>query len=159
MGQKKEIVVPILQMGRFQGTGGFFHFVENAHQYLFSQSSSRDKVVAPVTRPRGPSLTGANERRQSFKPLSTEGSFIPGETEEDGQLRREYVLVDDIRAVEFNRAVDGAHTPFSIVAYLTHYSRNHISTSTIIARPEDSFNTVYGRLPPRIPKTHEQQWR
>lgn len=68
-----------------------------------SQSSSRDKVVAPVTRPRRPSFTGANER---FKPLSTEGSFIPGETEEDGQLRREYVLVDDTRAVEFNRAVD-----------------------------------------------------
>jgi serine/threonine-protein kinase ULK/ATG1 len=32
---------------------------------------------------------------------------IPGETEEDGALRREYVLVDDTRAVEFNRAVDG----------------------------------------------------
>ncbi|PPQ86144.1 hypothetical protein CVT25_003094 [Psilocybe cyanescens] len=38
--------------------------------------------------------------------LSTEGSFIPGETEEDGNLRREYVLVGDTRAVEFNRAVD-----------------------------------------------------
>ncbi|KAJ7291463.1 other/ULK/ULK protein kinase [Mycena rebaudengoi] len=40
------------------------------------------------------------------RPLSTEGSFIPGETEEDGILRREYVLVGDTRAVEFNRAVD-----------------------------------------------------
>jgi serine/threonine-protein kinase ULK2 len=40
-------------------------------------------------------------------PLSTEGSIIPGETEEDGLLRREYVLVGDTRAVEFNRAVDG----------------------------------------------------
>jgi len=36
-----------------------------------------------------------------------EGSFIPGETEEDGMLRREYVLVGDTRAVEFNRAIDG----------------------------------------------------
>ena len=27
--------------------------------------------------------------------LSTEGSVIPGETEEDGLLRREYVLVGD----------------------------------------------------------------
>ncbi|KAJ7337530.1 other/ULK/ULK protein kinase [Mycena albidolilacea] len=35
-----------------------------------------------------------------------EGSYIPGETEEDGILRREYVLVGDGRAVEFNRAVD-----------------------------------------------------
>lgn len=41
------------------------------------------------------------------KPLSTEGSIIPGETEEDGLLRREYVLVGDTRAVEFNRTVDG----------------------------------------------------
>jgi len=55
------------------------------------------------------------DRRLSFptgerkigKPLSTEGSLIPGETEEDGMLRREYVLVGDTRAVEFNRAVDG----------------------------------------------------
>ncbi|THH10496.1 hypothetical protein EW146_g8351 [Bondarzewia mesenterica] len=31
----------------------------------------------------------------------------PGETEEDGLLRREYVLVGDTRAVEFNRRVDG----------------------------------------------------
>ncbi|KAI9056398.1 kinase-like protein [Trametes sanguinea] len=35
-----------------------------------------------------------------------EGSDIPGETEEDGMLRREYVLVGDKRAVEINRAVD-----------------------------------------------------
>ena len=41
------------------------------------------------------------------KPLSTEESIIPGETEEDGLLRREYVLVGDTRAVEFNRTVDG----------------------------------------------------
>lgn len=34
-------------------------------------------------------------------------SFIPGETEEDGILRREYVLVGEPQAVEFNRAVDG----------------------------------------------------
>ncbi|KAI0292215.1 kinase-like domain-containing protein [Multifurca ochricompacta] len=44
--------------------------------------------------------------RSPLKPLSTEGSIIPGETEEDGLLRREYVLVGDTQAVEFNRAVD-----------------------------------------------------
>ncbi|KAI0062486.1 kinase-like protein [Artomyces pyxidatus] len=44
--------------------------------------------------------------RPTLKPLSTEGSIIPGETEEDGLLRREYVLVGDTRAVEFNRTVD-----------------------------------------------------
>ena len=45
--------------------------------------------------------------RPVLRPLSTEGSVIPGETEEDGLLRREYVLVGDTQAVEFNRAVDG----------------------------------------------------
>ncbi len=41
------------------------------------------------------------------KPLSPDTSLIPGETEEDGALRREYVLVGDRQAVEINRAVDG----------------------------------------------------
>ncbi|OBZ76318.1 Serine/threonine-protein kinase ATG1 [Grifola frondosa] len=39
-------------------------------------------------------------------PLSADASLIPGETEEDGMLRREYVLVGDRRAVEINRVVD-----------------------------------------------------
>lgn len=43
-----------------------------------------------------------------LRQLSTEGSYIPGETEEDGMLRREYVLVGDTRAVEVSRTVDGA---------------------------------------------------
>ncbi|KAF9078624.1 kinase-like domain-containing protein [Rhodocollybia butyracea] len=54
------------------------------------------KEFKPCTRPRIP----------SSRPLSIESSVIPGETEEDGLLRREYVLVGDTRAVEFNRAVD-----------------------------------------------------
>jgi len=41
------------------------------------------------------------------KLLSTEGSNIAGETDEDGVLRREYVMVGDTQAVEFNRAIDG----------------------------------------------------
>lgn len=40
------------------------------------------------------------------QPLPAEGSDIPGETEEDGLLRREYVLVDDRNAVEVHRAYD-----------------------------------------------------
>jgi serine/threonine-protein kinase ULK/ATG1 len=48
----------------------------------------------------------ASDRRLA-DPSSTEDTVIPGETEEDGKLRREYVLVEDTRAVEFNRAVDG----------------------------------------------------
>ncbi|KAJ3782000.1 other/ULK/ULK protein kinase [Lentinula aff. detonsa] len=48
----------------------------------------------------------ARPRMPSSRPLSIESSVIPGETDEDGLLRREYVLVGDTRAVEFNRAVD-----------------------------------------------------
>src|ERR1700741_1134105 len=47
------------------------------------------------------------DRLTSVKPLSTEGSVIPGETKEDGLLRREYVLVGDTCAVEFNQTIDG----------------------------------------------------
>ena len=44
------------------------------------------------------------QRRQ----LSTEASIIPGESEEDGLLRREYVMVGDNQTIEFRRTVDGA---------------------------------------------------
>ena len=57
--------------------------------------------------------------RPTLKPLSTEGSIIPGETEEDGLLRREYVLVGDTQAVEFNRAVDGAHYKLPMLPILS----------------------------------------
>lgn len=56
---------------------------------------------SPPTRTNG--FGGLND----VKPLSTEGSIIPGETEEDGILRREYVLVGDTRTLEFARTVDG----------------------------------------------------
>ena len=52
--------------------------------------------------------------RPVLRPLSTEGSVIPGETEEDGLLRREYVLVGDTQAVEFNQAVDGQQTTHTV---------------------------------------------
>lgn len=62
--------------------------------------SSREKFPGPSDMARRPSSP------RNTKPLSTEGSIIPGETEEDGLLRREYVLVGDTRAVEFNRTID-----------------------------------------------------
>ena len=54
------------------------------------------------------------QQEPSLLPKSTseESSDIPGETEEDGLLRREYVLVGDKRAVEINRAVDGKPMQF-----------------------------------------------
>ncbi|KAI0787011.1 kinase-like domain-containing protein [Abortiporus biennis] len=48
----------------------------------------------------------ADLRQPVTHPPSNDGSVIPGETDEDGLLRREYVLVDDRRAVEVNRTVD-----------------------------------------------------
>ncbi|KAH9854625.1 Pkinase-domain-containing protein [Lenzites betulinus] len=67
--------------------------------------------VAGPSRPRSPpgQLPRFSPQTQP-KPLSgiasDNSSTIPGETEEDGMLRREYVLVGDRRAVEINRAVD-----------------------------------------------------
>ncbi|KAJ7507084.1 kinase-like protein [Mycena galericulata] len=70
-----------------------------------SSTSSRDKILPPE-KIRRPSIPSNSSPLRIPRPLSTEDSFIPGETEEDGILRREYVLVGDTRAVEFNRAVD-----------------------------------------------------
>jgi len=55
-------------------------------------------------------LLNMGDQRKAGRLLSGEKSSIPGETEEDGNLRKEYVIVDDTRAVEFNRVVDGAYT-------------------------------------------------
>jgi hypothetical protein len=75
---------------------------------IYSPTSSRDKVFAPPETTRRLSIAShQHDPRRPAKPLSTEGSIIPGETEEDGLLRREYVFIADTRAVEFNRAVDG----------------------------------------------------
>ena len=71
---------------------------------LVSLNSTQDKLPPHSDKSRRPSFTTG---RQNDRVLSTEVSYIPGETEEDGNLRREYVLVDNTRAVEFNRAVDG----------------------------------------------------
>ena len=70
--------------------------------------------------------------RQNGRGLSTEGSFIPGETEEDGNLRREYVLVDNTRAVEFNRAVDGKSDEIN---YVARSPGNHPFATEISSQP------------------------
>lgn len=65
----------------------------------------------PTDLSRRASTSSRPSPRRAPKPLSTEGSIIPGETEEDGRLRREYVLVSEPDAVEFNRAVDELSAP------------------------------------------------
>ncbi|KAF6745988.1 other/ULK/ULK protein kinase [Ephemerocybe angulata] len=67
-------------------------------------NSEPEEATSPRETARRPSFPTAT--RPTPKTVSMDGSYIPGETEEDGMLRREYVLVGDTRAVEFNRAVD-----------------------------------------------------
>jgi hypothetical protein len=45
----------------------------------------------------------------SQPPTLSESDSIPGEAAEDGQLRRDYVLIDR-KVVEFDRAVDGTYS-------------------------------------------------
>ncbi len=60
-----------------------------------------------------------------MRPLSTEASIIPGESEEDGDLRREYVMVGDTRAIEFNKTVDGKFVHTSVALLMSiHLRRN-----------------------------------
>jgi len=84
--------------------------------FLCSSSSANGKAPTspPVSaqEPTNPDADGFARTtfvkgRVGPKPLSTEGSIIPGESEEDGLIRKEYVLVGDVRALEFNQAVDG----------------------------------------------------
>lgn len=76
---------------------------------FFYYSPSREHAIehAPPVVHMTSHLSPFPVSRPVLRPLSTEGSVIPGETEEDGLLRREYVLVGDTQAVEFNQAVDG----------------------------------------------------
>ena len=82
---------------------------------LCSSSSANGKLpTTPPVSAQEPINPGAHvparvvvKGRVAPKPLSTEGSVIPGESEEDGLIRKEYVLVGDVRALEFNQAVDG----------------------------------------------------
>ena len=55
-----------------------------------------------------------------------------GETEEDGALRREYVLVGDRQAVEINRAVDGQYVELGVrdSRSSSPLYRNHLAPAT-----------------------------
>lgn len=54
-----------------------------------------------------PRLTASPASNTKPLPKPATAEVIPGETEEDGILRREYVLVDEGPAVEFHKKVDG----------------------------------------------------
>ncbi|GJJ14702.1 hypothetical protein Clacol_008969 [Clathrus columnatus] len=71
------------------------------------QSDGKETDVGS-TKPRSEIAYGGVETNRLV--LETEASIIPGETEEDGLLRKEYVLVGDTKAVEFDKAVDELRT-------------------------------------------------
>jgi serine/threonine-protein kinase ULK2 len=96
---------------------------------LVSLNSTQDKLPPHSDKSRRPSFTTG---RQNDRVLSTEVSYIPGETEEDGNLRREYVLVDNTRAVEFNRAVDGEGDHELYYLFAQKCNRNFLTTSSTI---------------------------
>lgn len=102
--------------------------------------SSMNGKSAPIL---ASSPSTGSTRLPSTGPLSTEGSIIPGETEEDGQLRREYVLVGDTRAVEFNRAVDGNSASFKNNSKKLTFFRNRGYENTSIAGPQDTLRSQH----------------
>lgn len=86
--------------------------------------------AAGPSRPRSPPAQSQSPRFSpalQTKPLPVDNpdasSTIPGETEEDGILRREYVLVGDRRHVEINRAVDGKVHPSFVSKHASHVSK------------------------------------
>jgi serine/threonine-protein kinase ULK2 len=101
------------------------------------------EVVPAVGHPTA-NLSPQPVSRPALKPLSTEGSVIPGETEEDGLLRREYVLVGDTQAVEFNRAVDGdiLYTLRLPHQYSDLYHRDQCSPAPAPPRPSCSLHAA-----------------
>ncbi|KAI0342521.1 Pkinase-domain-containing protein [Trametopsis cervina] len=70
----------------------------------------RDSTALESTSPHSPRVVSESPT-VSPRPLpkTSAQEDIPGETEEDGLLRREYVLVDEGQAVEFHKAVDEIH--------------------------------------------------
>ena len=94
------------------------------HRSVFSSCSyltSSKSLPSPRTHTRPLSQHGkpATPDRQGSRGSAVDGSLIPGETEEDGNLRREYVLVGDTRAVEFTKAADGK-APSTSALHLSH---------------------------------------
>ncbi|KAH8827130.1 other/ULK/ULK protein kinase [Flagelloscypha sp. PMI_526] len=70
-----------------------------------SSGSHSPPVSASPPRSASRRASGTPNLPKPHKPMA-DTSVIPGETVEDGILRRDYVMVEDTRAIEFNKAVD-----------------------------------------------------
>ncbi|KAG9091100.1 Serine/threonine-protein kinase [Ceratobasidium sp. 370] len=73
--------------------------------YPGHESRIRPKPL-PVPNGQPQSAPARTESAESFHSAKA-GPGVPAEVDEDGVLRREYVLVEETNAVEFNRVVDG----------------------------------------------------
>ncbi|KAI0634197.1 Pkinase-domain-containing protein [Trametes polyzona] len=86
------------------------HTASSGHDNLPPAEDANGAGPSRPRSPSGPAQAPSFSPQTESKPLSSKtpdnSSTIPGETEEDGQLRREYVLVGDRGVVEINRAVD-----------------------------------------------------
>ncbi|PCH36885.1 other/ULK/ULK protein kinase [Wolfiporia cocos MD-104 SS10] len=107
--------------------------------------------------PSGPRSASSSPRSGPSRPLRSsppEASVIPGESDEDGLLRREYVLVGDRTAVEMNRAVDGeAFRPavskgvanVQLPAELSSVRRRPLRDQRIYATPSAPVDAGHGK--------------
>jgi hypothetical protein len=129
---------PLLRMV-FCGKIGMF-FIDAL--LMHSCPSSHSSIPGPSEMAKGPSSSHQTERRNP-KPLSTEGSIIPGETEGDGLLCREYVLVGDTRGriQPHNRWRFAFITSSSYKHQLIYAIRNNLRAPAPPSRPEDITHT------------------
>ncbi|KZS96920.1 other/ULK/ULK protein kinase [Sistotremastrum niveocremeum HHB9708] len=77
-----------------------------------TSEGSRRSSTSPRSSPRslGVPLHPVTTREKQAAALESDGTVIPGETEEDSAMRREYVIVGDTKAVEFTKTVDEIHS-------------------------------------------------
>ncbi|KAG7095997.1 hypothetical protein E1B28_006679 [Marasmius oreades] len=130
-----------------------FNFRRSSTQGTTEGTPPRTEKQLPEPGPSTPlaiarhiSTTTNTPQRKPSRSGSAEGSVIPGESEEDGLLRREYVLVGDTRAVEFNRAVDELNT----------LPRRPLQDRRVPPSPSMDDFPYDSPLPPNIPITSDQ---
>jgi hypothetical protein len=75
----------------------------------FPGHESRIRPKPLPTQPQSDPGVKRTDSGESFHSAKAGPPVAGAEPDEDGVLRREYVLVDETNAVEFNRVVDGSY--------------------------------------------------
>lgn len=102
---------------------------ETLIEYPGSESRIRPKPL-PVPSGQPHSAPARTESAESFHSVPA-GPGAPPEVDEDGQLRREYVLVDETNAVEFNRVADEIDQARSGRPIMTRAGKSSPVTATL----------------------------